>query len=105
MNTFPLVFCVLGCLVCLVSSEIAQVKYLGGITFLLKDRCPEYASDFEISIYKQCAESEILHVSKILTGMAIDIRLDLIVVMVVLLNYINTIKMVLFRPSARQTGS
>eukprot|EP00092_Neocalanus_flemingeri_P003836 GFUD01004132.1.p1 GENE.GFUD01004132.1~~GFUD01004132.1.p1 ORF type:complete len:129 (-),score=29.08 GFUD01004132.1:102-488(-) len=60
MNTFSLVCCVLGSLVCLVSSDIAQVKYLGGITFLLKDRCPEYASDFEISNYKQCAENEIL---------------------------------------------
>jgi hypothetical protein len=48
---------------CKVSSDIAKVKYLGGITFLLKDRCPEYASDFEISNYKQCAENEILHVS------------------------------------------
>ena len=47
-----------------VYSDIAQVKYLGGITFLLKDRCPEYASDFEIQNYKQCAENEILHVSK-----------------------------------------
>ena len=92
MNTFSLVFCVLGCLVCLVSSEIAQVKYLGGITFLLKDRCPEYASDFEISNYKQCAESEILHVSRILIPMGI-------------LLYINKIdQTVLFRPSAQQTG-
>jgi len=50
----------------MVSCEIAQVKYLGGITFLLKDRCPEYASDFEISNYKQCVQNEILFVSKYL---------------------------------------
>ena len=46
-----------------VSADIAQVKYLGGITFLLKDRCPESASEAEINNYKQCAENEILHVS------------------------------------------
>ena len=46
----------------IVYSDIAQVKYLGGITFLLKDRCPEYASDFEIENYNLCAQNEILHV-------------------------------------------
>merc|ERR1712153_90427 len=65
-------FCALGSLVCMVSSEIAQVKYLGGITFLLKDRCPEYASDFEISNYKQCVQNEILFTQcttdRLLTG-------------------------------------
>ena len=39
-----------------------QVKYLGGITFLLKDRCPESATAGEISRYEQCAANEILHV-------------------------------------------
>ena len=42
---------------------LLQVKYLGGITFLLKDRCPESAAATEISRYEQCAANEILHVS------------------------------------------
>merc|ERR1711941_150089 len=42
-------------------ADIAQVKYLGGITFLLKDRCPESATAGEISRYEQCAANEILH--------------------------------------------
>merc|ERR1712227_139612 len=45
----------------LTMSELAQVKYLGGITFLLKDRCPESATATEISRYEQCASNEILH--------------------------------------------
>ena len=63
MNSFYLSLSVLAFMACGVASDIAQVKYLGGITFLLKDRCPVGASDFEISNYKQCAENEILHVS------------------------------------------
>merc|ERR1712172_18874 len=45
----------------LTMSELAQVKYLGGITFLLKDRCPESATATEITRYEQCAANEILH--------------------------------------------
>ena len=63
MNSFYFSLAVVAFMTCSVSSEIAQVKYLGGITFLLKDRCPAYASDFDIDNYKQCAENEILHVS------------------------------------------
>ena len=63
MNSFYLSLTVVVFMACNVSSDIAQVKYLGGITFLLKDRCPVGASDFEIDNYKQCAENEILHVS------------------------------------------
>jgi len=64
MNSLPCAFAVITFLMVGSSfGDIAQVKYLGGITFLLKDRCPESASDFEISNYKQCAENEILHVS------------------------------------------
>ena len=39
-----------------------QVKYLGGITFLLKDRCPEDAAADQVRRYEQCAANEILHV-------------------------------------------
>ena len=63
MHSFYLSLSVLAFMAFGVSSDIAQVKYLGGITFLLKDRCPAYASDFDIDNYKQCAENEILHVS------------------------------------------
>eukprot|EP00091_Calanus_sinicus_P022181 TRINITY_DN6908_c0_g1_i1.p1 TRINITY_DN6908_c0_g1~~TRINITY_DN6908_c0_g1_i1.p1 ORF type:complete len:129 (+),score=16.17 TRINITY_DN6908_c0_g1_i1:347-733(+) len=72
MNSIYLSATVVAFMACCVSSDIAQVKYLGGITFLLKDRCPEYASDFEIDNYKQCAENEILHTQcttdRLLTG-------------------------------------
>ena len=40
----------------------SQVKYLGGITFLLKDRCPEDAAADQVRRYEQCAANEILHV-------------------------------------------
>jgi len=40
-----------------------QVKYLGGITFLLNDGCPERAEQGAISQYFQCIQSEKLHVS------------------------------------------
>ena len=40
--------------------NILQVKYLGGITFLLKDWCPPDHKER----YEQCVENEILHVSK-----------------------------------------
>ena len=62
MTNYFIVLCsafMLGNVYC----DIAQVKYLGGITFLLKDRCPEYASDFEIENYELCVQNEILHVS------------------------------------------
>merc|ERR1719394_1864887 len=38
-----------------------MVKYLGGITFLLKDRCPDNADNARIERYEQCAANEILH--------------------------------------------
>ena len=41
---------------------IGQVKYLGGITFLLKDRCPDNADSARVERYEQCAANEILHV-------------------------------------------
>jgi hypothetical protein len=40
------------------------VKYLGGITFLLNDGCPENADQASISQYFQCLQSEKLHVSR-----------------------------------------
>merc|ERR1711994_622187 len=53
-------------------ADIAQVKYLGGITFLLKDRCPESATQADQDLYKQCADNEILHTQcvtdRLLTG-------------------------------------
>merc|ERR1712227_188552 len=42
-------------------ADIAQVKYLGGITFLLKDRCPDNAESSRVERYEQCAANEILH--------------------------------------------
>ena len=39
------------------------MKYLGGIIFLLKDRCPDNADSARIERYEQCAANEILHVS------------------------------------------
>merc|ERR1712062_367222 len=42
-----------------VLSEFAQVKYLGGITFLLKDGCPENST--QRAVYQQCAATEVLH--------------------------------------------
>ena len=39
------------------------MKYLGGITFLLSDGCPEAAEQANISQYFQCLQSEKLHVS------------------------------------------
>merc|ERR1712226_117572 len=38
-------------------AERAQVKYLGGITFLLRDRCPEGSSASELSSYDECIEN------------------------------------------------
>merc|ERR1712227_830296 len=53
-------------------AELAQVKYLGGITFLLKDRCPESATQADQERYEQCAANEILHTQcvtdRLLTG-------------------------------------
>lgn len=39
----------------------AQVKYLGGITFLLRDRCPEGASQADVATYEECVTSQNLH--------------------------------------------
>jgi hypothetical protein len=41
---------------------VGQVKYLGGITFLLNDGCPETAEQDAISQYFQCIQTEKLHV-------------------------------------------
>merc|ERR1712203_947118 len=38
-------------------AERAQVKYLGGITFLLRDRCPEGSSASDLSSYDECIET------------------------------------------------
>merc|ERR1719391_1071465 len=51
----------LSSLITLCPADIAQVKYLGGITFLLKDRCPESAVQADQDQYQQCAANEILH--------------------------------------------
>jgi hypothetical protein len=45
---------------------VGQVKYLGGITFLLSDGCPETAEQAAISQYFQCIQSEKLHVSQVI---------------------------------------
>jgi hypothetical protein len=47
-------------------SVVDQVKYLGGITFLLSDGCPETAEQAAISQYFQCIQSEKLHVSQVI---------------------------------------
>jgi len=39
----------------------AQVKYLGGITFLLDDRCPPSARAEDVSKYNLCVSAEPLH--------------------------------------------
>jgi len=39
----------------------AQVKYLGGITFLLRDGCPPSSTVGEREIYSSCVEHEKLH--------------------------------------------
>merc|ERR1712105_523687 len=38
--------------------ERARVKYLGGITFLLRDRCPDGATPDQISDYDRCIDSQ-----------------------------------------------
>ena len=45
-----------------------QVKYLGGITFLLKDACPEDSPASARTTYQQCAATEALHVSPSVRG-------------------------------------
>jgi hypothetical protein len=45
---------------------VGQVKYLGGITFLLSDGCPEKAEQAAISQYFQCIQTEKLHVSQVI---------------------------------------
>jgi hypothetical protein len=45
---------------------VGQVKYLGGITFLLSDGCPETAEQAAISQYFQCIQTEKLHVSQVI---------------------------------------
>lgn len=52
---------VASCLATLGLCATAQVKYLGGITFLLNDGCPETAEQASISQYFQCIQSEKLH--------------------------------------------
>ena len=49
----------------LCACSLFKVKYLGGITFLLKDRCPESATQADQERYEQCAANEILHVSSL----------------------------------------
>ena len=46
-----------------VRCDRAQVTYLGGITFLLKDRCPTGASSAARAQYETCAATQKLHVS------------------------------------------
>jgi len=45
-------------LVGLATGERARVKYLGGITFLLRDRCPEGATQTQIAEYDRCVANE-----------------------------------------------
>jgi hypothetical protein len=49
---------------------VGQVKYLGGITFLLSDGCPETAEQAAISQYFQCIQSEKLHVSQLINTLS-----------------------------------
>ena len=44
------------------------MKYLGGITFLLKDACPEDSPASARTTYQQCAATEALHVSPSVRG-------------------------------------
>merc|ERR1712112_399006 len=44
---------------CIVTARMrARVKYLGGITFLLRDRCPEGATQTQIAEYDRCVANE-----------------------------------------------
>merc|ERR1712036_18920 len=46
----------------LARGERARVKYLGGITFLLRDRCPDTATQSQIAEYDNCvANARSLH--------------------------------------------
>jgi hypothetical protein len=53
-----------------VERVVGQVKYLGGITFLLSDGCPEIAEQAAISQYFQCIQTEKLHVSQNIKNLA-----------------------------------
>merc|ERR1719369_635727 len=44
-----------------IGADRAQVKYLGGITFLLRDSCPTDASPTDRNDYNTCVSSEKLH--------------------------------------------
>jgi hypothetical protein len=56
----------IGCSIYVGERVVGQVKYLGGITFLLSDGCPETAEQAAISQYFQCIQSEKLHVSQVI---------------------------------------
>merc|ERR1712179_77705 len=45
-------------LLSMAGGERARVKYLGGITFLLRDRCPDGATPDQISDYDRCIDSQ-----------------------------------------------